>query len=86
MDDVTCPAVVWAWMLLTEDDTSTVTSEQELQVEVSDALSERTEAVACIWWAEVSNTLAEGLNSVTVFVEKEVKNKTKTRGVAFKIS
>ena len=33
-------------MLLTEDDTSTVTSEQELQVEVSDAVSEGTEAIA----------------------------------------
>ena len=57
-------------MLLTEDDTPTVTSEQELQVEVSDAVSERTEVIACIWWAEVSNTLAEGLSFVTVPVEK----------------
>ena len=83
MEDVTCPAVVWAWMLLTEDDTSTVTSEQELQVEVSDALSERTEAVACIWWAEVSNTLAEGLNSVTVFVEKKSEKQNKNKRSRF---
>ena len=66
-------------MLLTEDDTSTVTSEQELQVEVSDALSERTEAIACIWWAEVSNTLAEGLNSVTVSVEKKSEKQNKNK-------
>ena len=70
-------------MLLTEDDTSTVTSEQELQVEVSDALSERTEAVACIWWAEVSNTLAEGLNSVTVFVEKKSEKQNKNKRSRF---
>ena len=44
-------------MLLTEDDTSTVTSEQELQVEVSDAVSEGTEAIAGVWWAEVSSNL-----------------------------
>ena len=70
MDDITCPAVVWAWMLLTEDDTSTLTSEQEVQVELSDAVSVKTEVIACIWWAEVSNTLAEGLSFVTVPVEK----------------
>ena len=49
MDDITCPAVVWVWMLLTEDDTSTVTSEQEVQVELSDAVSERTEVIAGVW-------------------------------------
>ena len=31
------------------DDTSTLTSEQEVQVELSDAVSERTEVIACIW-------------------------------------
>ena len=36
-------------MLLTEDDTSTLTSKQELQVELSDAVSERIEVIACIW-------------------------------------
>ena len=80
MDDITCPAVVWAWMLLTEDETSTVTSEQELQVEVSDVVSERTEVIAGVWWAEVSNTVDEGLSFVTIPVEKnesEKQNKNK---------
>ena len=70
-------------MLLTEDDTSTVTSEQELQVEVSDAVSERTEAIVCIWWAEVSNTLAEGLNSVTISVEKKSEKQNKNKRSRF---
>ena len=70
-------------MLLTEDDTSTVTSEQELQVEVSDAVSERTEVIAGVWWAEVSNTLAEGLNSVTVSVEKKSEKQNKNKRSRF---
>ena len=76
MDDITCPAVVWAWILLTEDDTSTVTSEQELQVEVSDAVSERTEVIAGVLWAEVSNTFDVEPFFGLVSIEKTKGHKT----------
>ena len=63
-------------MLLTEDDTPTVTSEQELQVEVSDAVSERTEVIAGVWWAEVSNIFDVGPFFGLVSIEKRQRHKT----------
>ena len=57
--------------------------DQKRQVEVSDALPERTEAIAWIWWTEVSNTLAEGLNSVTVSVEKKSEKQNKNKRSRF---
>ena len=63
-------------MLLTEDDTSTLTSEQEVQVELSDAVSERTEVIAGVWWAEVSNTFDVGPFFGLVSIEKSQRHKT----------
>ena len=63
-------------MLLTEDDTSTLTSEQEVQVELSDAVSERTEVIAGVWWAEVSNTFDVEPFLGLVSIEKRQRHKT----------
>ena len=63
-------------MLLTEDDTSTLTSEQEVQVELSDAVSERTEVIAGVWWAEVSNTFDVEPFFGLVSIEKRQRHKT----------